>query len=100
MTNPYEAILTHDPTRICVHVAPDMLHSLASDQGINIWYPPDSGKTYIHQMGLWSIMSVRPSYTIHPQPSRVSGSGFMDFCIDRLNHQAPLDEVELPLTFD
>ena len=27
MTNPYEAILTHDPARTCVHVAPDMLHS-------------------------------------------------------------------------
>ena len=27
MTNPYEAILTHDPARTCVHVAPDVLHS-------------------------------------------------------------------------
>ena len=27
MTNPYEAILTHDPARTCVWVAPDMLHS-------------------------------------------------------------------------
>ena len=108
MTNPYEAILTHDPARTCVHVSPDMLHSfkplvdppLESDQGINIWYPQGSGKTHIHQMGLWSIMSDRPSYTIHPQPSGISGSGCMDFCIDRLNHQAPLDEVEAPLSFE
>ena len=28
MTNPYEAILTHDPFRGCVRVTPDMLHSL------------------------------------------------------------------------
>ena len=76
MTNPYEAILTHDPARTCVCVTPDMLHSFQpltyppseSDQGINVWYPQGSGKTHVHQMGLWSIMSDRPSYTIHPQP--------------------------------
>ena len=81
MTNPYETILTHDPARTCVCVTPDMLHSfqpqtdpsLESDQGIDIWYPQGSGKTHIHQMGLWSIMSDRPSYTIHPQPSSISG---------------------------
>ena len=44
-------------------------------------------------------MSDRPSYTIHP-PYGVSGSGCMDFCIDRLNHLAPLDEVEAPLNFE
>ena len=49
-----------------------------------IYYSQGSGKTHIHQMGLWSIMSDRPSYTIHPQPSSVSGSGCMDVCIDRL----------------
>ena len=32
MTNPYEAILTHDPARTCVHVTPDMLHSLSAPQ--------------------------------------------------------------------
>ena len=108
MTNPYETILTHDPARTCVQVAPDMLHSfqpqtdpfLESDQGIDIWYLQGSGKTHIHQMGLWSITSDRPSYAIHPQPSGVSGSGCMDFYIDRLNCQAPLDEVEAPLNFE
>ena len=28
MANPYEAILTHDPSRSCVRITPDMLHSL------------------------------------------------------------------------
>ena len=51
----------------------------------DIWYPKDSGKTHFHQVNLWSIMSDRPSYTIHPQTSGVLGSGCMDFCIDRLN---------------
>ena len=46
------------------------------------------------------MMSDRPSYTIHSQPSGVSGSGCMDFCIDRLNHQAPSDGVEDPLNFE
>ena len=44
MTNPYEAVLTHDPARIYVHVAPDMLHPFQSlldtssepDPGIDI----------------------------------------------------------------
>ena len=27
MTNPYEALLMHDPDRLCVRVSPDMLHS-------------------------------------------------------------------------
>ena len=36
-----------------------------------------------HQLNLWSVMSDRPSYTIHPQTSGVLGSGCMDFCIDR-----------------
>ena len=106
--NPYEVILTYDPARTCVHVTPDMLHSFQppSDpppecgQGIDVWYPQDSGKTHVHQMGLWSIMSERPSYTIHPQPSCISGSGCMDFCVDRLNCQAPSDEVDTPLTFE
>ena len=71
-----------------------------SDKGIDIWYPQGSGKTNIYQMGLWSIMSDRPSYTIHPQPSGVSGSGYMDFCLDRLNRQVPFDEVETPLNFE
>ena len=105
MTNPYEAILTHDLARTCVCIASDMLPSfqpqidpsLESDQGIDIWYLRGSGKTHIHQMGLWSIMSDRPSYTIHLQPSDVSGSGCMDFCLDKLNHQVPL--FVLPLAF-
>ena len=32
MTNPYEAILTHDPARTCVCVVPDMLHSFQTPQ--------------------------------------------------------------------
>ena len=47
MTNPYEAILTHDPTRTCMQVTPDMLQSFQpvedllpeEDPGIEIWYP-------------------------------------------------------------
>ena len=52
MTNPYEAMLVHDPARTCVHVAPDMLHSFQpptnpyppSNPGIDLWYPQDTGK--------------------------------------------------------
>ena len=75
MTNPYEAILTHDPSRSCVRITPDMLHSLKPQEdtpdvsdGIDILYPPDSGRTHLSQVSLWSIMSDRPSYTIHPSP--------------------------------
>ena len=57
--------------------------------GIDILYPPDSGKTHLSQVSLWSIMLDRPSYTIHPQPSGVAGSGCMDFSIDRFNRQSP-----------
>ena len=93
MTNLYEAILTHDPTRSCVQVTPDMLHSFQppedklppEDPGIDIWYPSSSGKTHFHQIGLWSIMSDKPSYTGHPQP---------------LNCQTPLDIIENPLNFE
>ena len=73
MTNPYEAILTHDSSRGCVRVTPDMLHSLKSQEdtpdvpnGIDILYPPDSGKAHLSQVSLWSIMSDRPSYTFTP----------------------------------
>ena len=93
MTNPYEAILTHDPTRSCVQVTPDMLHSFQhpedklppEDPGIDIWYPSSSGKTHFYQIGLWSIMSDKPSYTDHPQP---------------LNCQTPLDVIENLLNFE
>ena len=47
MTNPYEAILTHDPSRSCVRITPDMLHSLKPQEdtvdvpeGTDILYPP------------------------------------------------------------
>ena len=92
-----------------VHMLPlTVLHSFEpptdplspSDQGIDVWYPQSSGKTHIHQMGHWSIISDRPSYTIHPQPSRVTGSGFMDFSSDRLNCQVSFDEVEASLNFE
>ena len=72
-TNPYEAILTHDPSRSCVRVTPDMLQSMKPQEdtpnvpnGIDILYPQDSGKAHLSQVSLWSIMSDRPSYTIHP----------------------------------
>ena len=89
MTNPYKAI-PEDPARTCVHVAPDMIHSFQPlpdtsskpDPGIDIWFPPSSGKTHFHQTGLWFIMSDRPSYMVHPQPSGVTGTGCMDFCIE------------------
>ena len=92
MTNPYEAIITHDPSRECVCMSPDMLQSFQPiqpdyshpDPNIDILYPQESGKTNLSQMNLWSVMSDRPSYTIHPQPTGVSGSGCMDFSIDRL----------------
>ena len=45
-------------------------------------------------------MSDRPSYTVHPQPSGVSGSGCMDFGIDRLNRQNVHDEDCFPLVFE
>ena len=45
-------------------------------------------------------MTDRPSYTIHPQPSGVAGSGCMDFSIDRLNRQSPPAEEGLQLTFE
>ena len=102
MTNPYEAILTHDPSRGCVRVTPDMLHSLKPQEdtldvpnGIDILYPPDSGKAHLSHASLWSIMSDRPSYTIHPQPSGLAGSGWMDFSVDRFNRQSPPAEEEL-----
>ena len=106
MTNLYEAILTHDPSRSCVRVTPDMLHSLQPQgdtldvpNGIDILYPPDSGKAHLSQVCLWSIMLDRPSYTIHPLPSGVAGSGCMDFSIDRFNRQSPYAEG-LNLTFE
>ena len=107
MTNPYETLLTHDPSRSCVRVTPDMLHFLKTQEdtpdvlnGIDIVYPPDSGKAHLNQVSLWSIMSDRPSYTIHPQPSGVAGSGCMDFSIDRFNRESPFSEEVLHLTFE
>ena len=29
MTNPYKAMITHDPSRKCICISPDMLHSLS-----------------------------------------------------------------------
>ena len=45
-------------------------------------------------------MSDRPSYTIHPQPPGVTGSGCMDFSSDRLNCQVSLDQTEFSLSFE
>ena len=71
MTNPYEAMLIHDPARTCVCVAPDMLHSFQqptslpspSNSEIDLWYPQDTGKINLHQMTHWSIMSDNSSTT-------------------------------------
>ena len=64
MTNPYEALIIHDPARQCVRVTPDMVHSLqpklnnlTTDPSIDIIHPEGSGKTHFNQMSLWSIMS-------------------------------------------
>ena len=91
-----------------MRISPDMLHSFQPtkmDQvepstNIDAWYPKDSGKKHFHHLNLWSIMSDRPSYTIHPQTSGVLGSGCMDFCIDRLNCQNPTDELEVLTNFE
>ena len=93
MTNPYEALLIHDPARTCVHVAPDMLYSFQpptsppspSESETDLWYLQDTGKINLHQMVHWSIMSDRPSYTIHPQPPGVTSSGCMDFSNERID---------------
>ena len=45
-------------------------------------------------------MSDRPSYTIHLEPAGISGSGCMDFCSERLNHQVSFDELEASLNFE
>ena len=108
MTNPYEALLLNDSDRMCVRISPDMLHSfqptkmdqVEPSMNTDAWYPKDSGKKHLHHLNLWSIMSDRPSYTIHPQTSGVLGSGCMDFCIDRLNHKNPTDELEVLLNFE
>ena len=108
LTNPYEALLLHDPDRRCVRVSPDMLQSfqptkmdqVESSTNIDAWYSKDSGKNHFHHLSSWSIMSDRPSYTIHPQTSGVLGSGCMDFCIDRLNRKNPIDELEVPSNFE
>ena len=49
MTNPYEALIIHDPARQCVRVTPDMVHSLqpkldTTDPSIDIIHPEGSGK--------------------------------------------------------
>ena len=107
MISPYEAMLTHDPSRRCVRITSDMLHSLKPQEntpdvlkGIDILYPPDLGKAHLKQVSLWLIMSDRPSYTIHPQPSGLAGSGCMDFSIDRFNRQSTPSEEEVQLTFE
>ena len=108
MTNPYEALLLNDHDRLCIRIAPNMLHSFQPtkedleepDTGTDVWYPKDSGKKHFHHLSLWSIMSDRPSYTINPQTSGLLGSGCMDFCIDRLNHKNPTDELEVLPNFE
>ena len=53
-----------------------------------------TGKVNLYQMAKWSIMSDRPSYTIHPQPPGVTGSGCMDFLNERLDHQVAHDPTD------
>ena len=82
-------LLSIDPARQCVRVTPDMVHSLQAkpdnltiDPHIDVIYPTGSDKTHLDQVSLWSIMSDRPSYTVHtPSPLGISGSGCMDFNI-------------------
>ena len=107
MTNPYEALIIHDPTRQCIRVTPDMIHSLQPklddsiiDPSTDIIHPEGLGKTHFNQMSLWSIMSDRPSYTVHPQSSGVTGSGCMDFSFDRMNCQTPLHEDDQSVNFN
>ena len=108
MTNPYEALLIHDPARICVRVAPDMLYSFQpptsppspSESEPDLWYPQDTDKINLHQMTHWSIMSDRPSYTIHPQPPGVTGSGCMDFYNERLDCQVNSDQSEFSFSIE
>ena len=64
MTNPYEALIIHDPARQCIRVTPNMVHSLQPkpdnstiDPSIGTIHPEGSGKTHFHQMSLWPIMS-------------------------------------------
>ena len=45
-------------------------------------------------------MSDRPSYTVHPQSSGVTGSGCMDFNFDRMNHQTPSHEDDQSIDFN
>ena len=102
MTNPYEALTIHDPARTCVCVAPDMLYSFQphsrlpspSESETDLWYHQGTGKINLHQMVHRSIMSDRPSYTIHPQPPGVTGSGCMDFSNERLDCQVTHDPSE------
>ena len=107
MTNPYEALIIHDPTRQCIRVTPDMVHSLQPrlddptiDPSIDIIHPEGSDKTHFNQMSLWSIMSDRPSYTVHPQSSGVTGSGCMDFSFDRMSRQTPSHEDDQSVDFN
>ena len=102
MTNPYEALLVHDPSRTCVKTAPDMLYSFQQSNNppsldeseVDLWYPQSTGRINLYQMAHWSIMSDRPSYTIHPQCPAVTGSGCMDFSNERLDHQVTHDSLD------
>ena len=56
MTNPYEAVLVHDPARTCVRIAPDMLYSFQpptsppslDESEVDLWYPQDTGKINLY----------------------------------------------------
>ena len=45
-------------------------------------------------------MSDRPSYTVHPQSSGVTGSGCMDFSFDRMTHQTPSHDDDQSIDFN
>ena len=69
------------------------------DPSVDIIYPKGSSKTHLNQVSLWSIMSDRPSYTVHPQSSGITGSGCMDFSFDRMNCQTPSYDNDPSINF-
>ena len=71
MTNPYEAILTHDPSRSCVRITPDMLHSLKPQEDIvKLLYKYHIGTMRVHIDSNQSIIKIinNTEETIHYTP--------------------------------
>ena len=70
--------------------SPPSLH----ESEVDLWYPQNTGKINLYQMAHWPIMSDRSSYTIHPQPPGVTGSGCMDCSNEKLDHQVIHDSSD------